>query len=354
MEKALFLRLNKLLKIAPSARNYQTLLSIRNLATLAQDSQPYIPNIIPKRLPKNVVPGEHFVLKDLPFYAEAREADAQARQERLSHREERRQEGTLRRAPSEKYSALRQPARPLVEKKKKVAAKGIIIRSLVPSSFSTSTSESSLSRRVPGANESEPSIPTHEHLALSVGEESEVNQPVPPCSEPEDDQLAIADKLVTKELGPSSIEPTPPILIVIDEAATEGMESPCREPDHLAIVVADKPIARRPVAPHNLQAGFGKRLQGHLREAMEASCSSVHGDQLERIRRDDGFGPMSSPDTAQPGGPMHEEGGASPALGEDSGHSAPTGEDSTNEIAHISVYPLPLPSPPTTRRWRKC
>ena len=228
-----------------------------------------------------------------------------------------------------------------MEKKKKVAATGIIIRSLVPSSSSASTCESSLSRRVPDANESRPSIPTHEHLTLSVGEESEVNQPVPPCSEPEDDQLAISDKLVTKELGPSSIEPAPPILIVIDEAATDGMESPCREPDHLAIVVADKPIARRPVAPHDLQAGFGKRLQGRLREAMEASCSSVHEDQLERIRRDDGFGPMSSPDTAQPGGLVHEEGGASPALGEDSGHSAPAGEDSANEIAHLSVYPLP-------------
>ena len=307
VEKALFLRLNKLFEIAPSERNYQTLLSIRNLATLAQDSQPYIPNIIPRRLPKNVVAGEHFVLKDLPFYVEAREVDAQARQERLSHREERRQEGTLRRAPSEKSPALRQSARPLAEKKKKVAAKGIVIRSLVLSSSSASNSESSLPRRMLGANESGPSIPTHEHLALSVGEESEVNQPVSPCSEPEDDQLAIADKLVAKELGPSSIEPVPPMLIVIDEAAAEGMKSPCREPDHLAIVVVDKPIARRPVAPHDLQAGFSKRLQGRLREAMESICSSVHGDQLERIRRDDGFGPMPSPNTAQPGGPVHEE-----------------------------------------------
>ena len=106
VEKASFLRLNKLFEIVPSERNYQTLLSIWNLAALAQDSKPYIPNIIPRRLPKEVVAGEHFVLQDLLFYAVAREADAQARQERLSHKEERRQKGTLRRAPGEKRPAL--------------------------------------------------------------------------------------------------------------------------------------------------------------------------------------------------------------------------------------------------------
>ena len=52
------------------------------------------------------MPGEHFVLKDLPFYERAHEADAKARQERLNQREEKRQEGTLRKAPGEKGPAL--------------------------------------------------------------------------------------------------------------------------------------------------------------------------------------------------------------------------------------------------------
>ena len=34
------------------------------------------------------MPGEHFLLKDLPFYERAREADAKACQERLDQREE--------------------------------------------------------------------------------------------------------------------------------------------------------------------------------------------------------------------------------------------------------------------------
>lgn len=58
--------------------------------------------IILRRLSKVVVPGEHHILKDLPFYEEAREENAKAHQERLDQREEKRQEGTLRKASGEK------------------------------------------------------------------------------------------------------------------------------------------------------------------------------------------------------------------------------------------------------------
>lgn len=44
--------------------------------------------IIPRWLSKVVVPGEHHILKDLPFYEEAREENAKAHQERLDQREE--------------------------------------------------------------------------------------------------------------------------------------------------------------------------------------------------------------------------------------------------------------------------
>lgn len=62
----------------------------------------YVLPIIPRRLPKVVMPGEHHVLKDLLFYEEAREENTKVRQERLDQREEKRQEGTLRKAPGEK------------------------------------------------------------------------------------------------------------------------------------------------------------------------------------------------------------------------------------------------------------
>lgn len=46
------------------------------------------------------MPGEHYVVKDLPFYKEARVADAKARQNRLAKREKKHKEGTLRQTPS--------------------------------------------------------------------------------------------------------------------------------------------------------------------------------------------------------------------------------------------------------------
>lgn len=58
-------------------------LTARNLLAVILEPQLYVLPIIPKRLPKVVVPREHYVLKNLPFYKEEREVDAKARQERL-------------------------------------------------------------------------------------------------------------------------------------------------------------------------------------------------------------------------------------------------------------------------------
>ena len=90
VEKASFDRLNRLFKITSVERHYQTLLTAWNLLAVVREPQPYVLNILPRRLPKVVVPGEHFVLKDLPFYEKAREEDAKACQERLDQWEEKR------------------------------------------------------------------------------------------------------------------------------------------------------------------------------------------------------------------------------------------------------------------------
>lgn len=55
------------------------LLIARNLLVVVREPQPYVLNILPRRLLKVVVLGEHFVLKDLPFYERAREVDVKAR-----------------------------------------------------------------------------------------------------------------------------------------------------------------------------------------------------------------------------------------------------------------------------------
>ena len=148
---------------------------------VTQGPQPYVLNILPRRLPKKVVAGEHFILKDLLFYTTVRKADAQARKALLNEREERRQEGTLRKAPGDKRSAPTPPAGAPARKEKKVLnkgkeikiptppkevvippptfVKGIIIRTPDPSFL---PSVSSGSRHIACLNGSGPTMPTAE------------------------------------------------------------------------------------------------------------------------------------------------------------------------------------------------
>lgn len=79
VEKFSFDHLNKLFMITSNEKNHQRLLFARNLLAIIQEPQPYILPIILRWLPKVVVPGEHHVLKDLPFYEEAHKANAKAR-----------------------------------------------------------------------------------------------------------------------------------------------------------------------------------------------------------------------------------------------------------------------------------
>ena len=66
------------------------------------------------------MPGEHYILKDLPFYKEVQKVDAQKRRALLDDREGKRKEGTLRKAPGKKRSAPSFPAgAPAKEKNKR-------------------------------------------------------------------------------------------------------------------------------------------------------------------------------------------------------------------------------------------
>lgn len=78
MEKAYFDRFNKLFVISTSQRHHHTLLTDRNLLAVAWESQPYVLPILPRLVPKFLVPDKHHVLKDLPFYEEMWVADAKA------------------------------------------------------------------------------------------------------------------------------------------------------------------------------------------------------------------------------------------------------------------------------------
>ncbi|RVW85640.1 hypothetical protein CK203_037575 [Vitis vinifera] len=164
VEKAMFDRLNRLFEIAAVERSCETLLSAQNLRLVIQEPQPYMLNILPRWLPKEVVAGEHFVLKDLLFYAAVRKADTQSRKARLNKREEKSKKDFCGRLlevviPPPTY------------------VKGVTIRTPDPSVL---PSISSGSKCLAGLNHSGPSMPAAGRLALLAEEATSVNQPGSP------------------------------------------------------------------------------------------------------------------------------------------------------------------------------
>ena len=79
MEKASFAHLNKLFEIDVVEWAYKVLVLDKNLLALIGSPKSFIILMFPWLTPSSLVLGEHFVLKDLPFYEVARLADSEAR-----------------------------------------------------------------------------------------------------------------------------------------------------------------------------------------------------------------------------------------------------------------------------------
>ncbi|RVW22143.1 hypothetical protein CK203_097145 [Vitis vinifera] len=77
--KGVFCCLSKLFEIDAKERQCKTLLTARNLMAVVREPQEYVINILPRKMPKEVVPGEHYIVKDLPIYQALKEADAEKR-----------------------------------------------------------------------------------------------------------------------------------------------------------------------------------------------------------------------------------------------------------------------------------
>ena len=93
VEKASFDRLSKLFEIDAKERRYKTLLTARNLTAVVREPQEYVVNILPRKMPKEVVLGEHYIVKDLPIYEALKEADAKKRRLLLEDREKKKKIG---------------------------------------------------------------------------------------------------------------------------------------------------------------------------------------------------------------------------------------------------------------------
>lgn len=100
VDKASFAQLNKLFEISASEQDHHVLLIDKNLQTVVKEAKPFIRPILPHLASQSLVPGEHHVLKDLPFYEVARATDSKARQDSLEQMEKKRQDGMLRQTPT--------------------------------------------------------------------------------------------------------------------------------------------------------------------------------------------------------------------------------------------------------------
>ncbi|RVX22177.1 hypothetical protein CK203_000999 [Vitis vinifera] len=293
VEKTSFDRLNKLFEIIAAEMHHQTLLTARNLLVV-----------------------------------EARKADARARRALLNEREERRQEGTLRRAPGDKHPAPFPPARAPTGKKKKVPTKGIVIRS--PASFGLPSILSD-SVRIPGQNGSGPSMPEAERLALLARVETSVDQP---GSRHPDADVA----------GASCPDPLPLTAPPMEEMGAErqGLH-PC-ESSSLTLVPLKRAAAGRSRPARDLKSGINGRLQDRLLKTIEVNCSSAKEGHPERsqteIAEENLTVPVLVPNEGSPEEiqPVVNNGGPDP--GEESRHNASSGGSPVDDAACTSASPF--------------
>ncbi|RVW97256.1 hypothetical protein CK203_025969 [Vitis vinifera] len=127
--KGVFGCLSKLFEIDAKERQCKTLLTARNLTAVVREPQEYVINILPRKMPKEVVPGEHYTVKDFPIYEALKEADAKKRRLLLEDREKKKNEGTLRKAPGQKRDADSPPKKTPAKRRKLVKKNGKDVRS---------------------------------------------------------------------------------------------------------------------------------------------------------------------------------------------------------------------------------
>ncbi|RVW28499.1 hypothetical protein CK203_103981 [Vitis vinifera] len=131
VEKASFACLSKLFEIDAKERQCKTLLTAQNLMAVVREPREYVINILPRKMPKEVVPGEHYTVKDLPIYEALKEADAEKRRALLDNREKKKNEGTLRKAPRQKRDAD-SPSKKTPAKRRKLVKNGKGVREPTP------------------------------------------------------------------------------------------------------------------------------------------------------------------------------------------------------------------------------
>ena len=286
VEKASFGCLSKLFEIDAKERQCKTLLTARNLTAVVREPREYVINILPRKMPKEVVPGEHYTVKDFPIYEALKEADAKKRPLLLEDREKKKNEGTLRKAPGQNRHADSPPEKIPAKRRKLVKKNGKDLKEpSPPMEFAPPPiiheaevmieepvnaaphSISSGSRHLAGLNHSSTSLAAVACLANLAEEAASVNHP--------DSRNPDAD-------AAEAVCATP-----MEEAGAESQSQPSDDPDRLALVLVTGPPSKKPRSVRNLRSGLLGRLQEWQQE-IEVSCTFAHdahpeGGEVEMV-----------------------------------------------------------------------
>ena len=100
-------------------------MSDKNLLALIDNPKPFIIPVFPCLASSSLVPSEHFVQKDFPFYKVAPLTYFEVRQVRLEEWERKRQERTLRQALVAGCSSSSSAVHPPTENKKESIARSV-------------------------------------------------------------------------------------------------------------------------------------------------------------------------------------------------------------------------------------
>ncbi|RVX20481.1 hypothetical protein CK203_002919 [Vitis vinifera] len=259
VEKASFGCLSKLFEIDAKERQCNTLLTARNLAAVVRESREYVINILPRKMPKEVVPGSIIL-----------------------GREKKKNEGTLRKAPGQKGDADSSPKKDPVKRRKLVKKHGKDTKEPTPPlEFAPPPiiheaevmieepvnaaphSISSGSGHLAGLNHSSTSLTAVARLANMAEEAASVNHP--------DSRNLDAD-------AAEAVCATP-----TEEVGVENQSQPSDDPDRLALVLVTGPPSKKARSVRNLRSGLHGRLQERQQE-IEVSCSSAHDTHPEGVK----------------------------------------------------------------------
>ncbi|RVW24433.1 hypothetical protein CK203_093228 [Vitis vinifera] len=177
-------------------------------------------------MPKEVVPGEHYIVNDLPIYEASKEADAEKRRLLLEDRDKKKNEGTLRKAPGQK--------RDVDSPSKKIQRKG----------GSCERCPSFHLKRVRTSCGAEPL----KHLLAAVARLANLAEEAASVNHP-DSRNPDVD-------AAEAVCATP-----MEEVGAESQSQPSDDPDLLALVPVTGPSSKKPRSVRDLKSGLLGRLQ---------------------------------------------------------------------------------------------